>query len=61
MMQKPNIYLVRLKPQPKLTPNHYGHRYFHSKTELKRWLRDYSDTVQDISIAKWEEIDENDW
>jgi len=59
-MQKPNIYLVRLKPQPKLTTNPTGHRYFHSKTELKRWLMDYSDTVQDISIAKWEEIDEND-
>ena len=58
MIKKPSIYLVRLKPEPKMTPNHYSHRYFHSKTELKNWMKDNSNLVYDISIAKWEEVDD---
>jgi len=58
MIKKPIIYLVRLKPEPKLTPNHYGHRYFHSKMELKGWMKHNANLVHDISIAKWEEVDD---
>jgi len=58
MIKKPTIYLVRLKPEAKLTPNHYGHRYFHSKMELKTWMKDNSNLVHDISLAKWEEVDD---
>ena len=53
---KPSIYLVRLKPDAKMTPNHYGHRYFHSKAELKVWMKENESKVHDISLANWEEI-----
>ena len=56
MIKKPSIYLVRLKPDAKMTPNHYGHRYFHSKAELKTWMKDNESIVHDISLAKWEEV-----
>ena len=47
---------VRLKPDAKMTPNHYGHRYFHSKAELKVWMKENESKVHDISLANWEEI-----
>ena len=56
MIKKPTIYLVRLKPDAKMTPNHYGHRYFHSKAELKVWMKENESKVHDISLANWEEI-----
>ena len=40
-----------------MTPNHYGHRYFHSKMELKNWMKDNSNLVHDVSIANWEDVD----
>ena len=58
MIKKPTIYLVRLKPEAKLTPNHYGHRYFHSKMELKTWMKDNANLVHDISLANWEQVDD---
>ena len=48
--------MVRLKPDAKMTPNHYGHRYFHSKAELKVWMKENESKVHDISLANWEEI-----
>ena len=58
MIKKPIIYLVRLKPEAKLTPNRYGHRYFHSKMELKTWMKDNANLVHDISLANWEQVDD---
>ena len=58
MIKKPTIYLVRLKPDAKMTPNHYGHRYFHSKMELKTWMKDNANLVHDISLANWEQVDD---
>lgn len=56
MSKKPTIYLVRLKPDAKSTPNLYDHRFFHSKVSLRAWVKDNESKVLDISVAKWEEI-----
>ena len=56
MVKKPPLYLVRLKPDAKSTPNLHGYRYFHSKMELKAWMKENESKVHDISSAKWEEF-----
>ena len=56
MNKKPTIYMVRLKPDAKATPNLHSYRYFHSKMELKAWMKENESKVHDISSAKWEEF-----
>tara|TARA_B100001939_G_scaffold233715_1_gene201428 strand:- start:57 stop:236 length:180 start_codon:yes stop_codon:yes gene_type:complete len=56
MVKKPPLYLVRLKPDAKSTPNLHSYRYFHTKMELKAWMKENESKVHDISSAKWEEF-----
>ena len=46
----------QVEPDAKMTPNHYGHRYFHSKAELEGVTKENESKVHDISLANWEEI-----
>ncbi len=58
-MGYPAVYLVRLKPAPKTNLNLYDQRFFHSKRDMERFVKENESKIKDVHVAKWEKVSDD--